>query len=87
MTWRESIKDIYKNQTGMSNRTTAADFLNDGLWYADHLGPTGFPQASFLSVELATYQESTVFIATNLFMSEAFIIVTAHSLITWYVNI
>lgn len=30
MTWEKVVKDIYKNQTGMSNRTTAADFLNDG---------------------------------------------------------
>ena len=29
MTWEKVVKDIYKNQTGMSNRTTEADLLNE----------------------------------------------------------
>ena len=29
MTWEKVVKDIYKNQTDMSNRTTEVDLLNE----------------------------------------------------------
>lgn len=91
MTWDEVVKEIKKKQTGMSNRTTEeyrrSRSLKCCLWHADHLEQTGFCQARSVFVELVTCQEATVFIPTNLLMSVALIIVTAHNLITWYVNV